>query len=259
MQSLHLKTAVILAAGMGTRLQPYTDTKPKCLVEVNGKPMLAHTIDALESNGFERLLIVTGYRADQVETFAQAYDTSLTIDTIHNELYDSTNNIYSLWMIRPEIDEDFLLVESDIVLEPQILEQFQWGDSIALDLFDPARHDGTTATVNNDEFLEQLYIKKNPPADRSIYKTVNIYSFSAGVWATLFDKIDKSIRKGDVNGFYETAIRDLRLENRIDLRMVNFSDIWWDEVDDPDDLKRTERHLQKFPHLLTNTHNSEPA
>lgn len=239
-----INTAVILAAGMGNRLKPFTDNRPKCMVHVAGKPLLAHTFDALEASGFERVVLVTGYMSEMLTTFSKEYSTSLHIEYVHNENYDVTNNIYSLWLASDKLSEGFTLIESDIVLEPHILESFTLPDKIALDIFDESKHSGTRARVCSEGNLEKLYVKQPHPASADeIYKTVNIYSFSAESGGKLFRDIYRIIKKGDVNSFYEIAIRDLVAGNEINLEMVDFNSVWWDEIDTPDDLERVESYL----------------
>jgi L-glutamine-phosphate cytidylyltransferase len=245
-----IKTAVILAAGMGNRLRPITDSIPKCMVEIGGKPLLAHTLDALEANGFIRVIIVTGYKKCQIEEFLNHYPTSLEVDTIHNDLFDVTNNIYSLWLASKEIEEGFTLIESDILLEPAILGEFTKPDKIALDLFSKEKHHGTTATVDTDLILEKLYINQSAPVYRTVYKTVNIYSFSPNTWHLIRDEISRIVDRNEVNGFYEVAIQNLIEKKSISLELVDFSTIWWDEIDTIEDLGRVNNSLKKQNHFV---------
>ena len=87
--------AVILAAGEGTRLRPHTNDRPKCLVELAGRPLLAWQLDALHAAGVTDVTIVTGYRADQI-----------TVGTrrVHNDRYDDTNMVASLMCARAAFD-----------------------------------------------------------------------------------------------------------------------------------------------------------
>lgn len=79
-----IKKAVILAAGMGLRLQPITNLMPKCLVEINGQSLLHRTINALEKQGFEEVIIVTGFKHLMIEKAANGFKVSIQIRTIHN-------------------------------------------------------------------------------------------------------------------------------------------------------------------------------
>ena len=117
--------AVILAAGMASRLRPLTEHTPKCLLSISERPLLQRSMDALIQGGIKDFVIVTGYLHEMIEQFvAKTYGGSINVEFIHNELYDSTNNIYSLWLARPAVDgKDFLLLDSDLLYDPAIIRQ----------------------------------------------------------------------------------------------------------------------------------------
>lgn len=114
--------AVILAAGMASRLRPLTNNTPKCLLKVGERCLLQRSMDALISNGISEFVIVTGYLHEQIEDFVVKQYPTVKCTFIHNEVFDSTNNIYSLWLARPEVDgEEMLLLDSDLLYDPQIV------------------------------------------------------------------------------------------------------------------------------------------
>ena len=92
--SIQMK-AVILAAGIASRLRPLTDTTPKCLLKIGERCLLERAFDALIQNGFDEFIIVTGYRQQQIVDFLQAHYPTQDITFIYNDRYESTNNIYS--------------------------------------------------------------------------------------------------------------------------------------------------------------------
>ncbi len=107
--------AIILAAGEGTRLRPYTTDRPKCLVELAGRPLLLHQIEALHAAGIDDITAVTGYRADQIESYG--------LPTRRNRDYATTNMVASLMCAADLLDggDDVLIAYSDIVYEPRIV------------------------------------------------------------------------------------------------------------------------------------------
>ena len=88
--------AIILAAGMASRLRPLTNNTPKCLLKIGERSLLQRSIDALTSNGIKEIVIVTGYLHNQIEDFVREQYPNVSVSFIHNDVYDSTNNIYSL-------------------------------------------------------------------------------------------------------------------------------------------------------------------
>ena len=94
--------AIILAAGTASRLRPLTDNTPKCLLNIGERPLLQRSMDALCENGIDEFVIVTGYLHEMIEDFvARTYPEGIRVTFIHNEVYATTNNIYSLWLARP--------------------------------------------------------------------------------------------------------------------------------------------------------------
>lgn len=117
--------AIILAAGTASRLRPLTEHTPKSLLNIGDRPLLQRSMDALIQSGVKDFVIVTGYLHEQIEQFVtKTYGEAISVTFIHNDVYDSTNNIYSLWLARPEAEgEDFLLLDSDLLYDPQIVKR----------------------------------------------------------------------------------------------------------------------------------------
>lgn len=100
-------TAIILAAGQGTRLRPYTDHIPKCMVTVYGKPMIQWQMEVLKSAGVDQIIAVTGYREDKIP--------SKGITKVFNPVFADTNMVYSLFCAEDHIKGDILICYGDIV------------------------------------------------------------------------------------------------------------------------------------------------
>lgn len=250
-----IDTAVLLAAGTGSRLRPYTNDKPKCLVEVCDRPILDYTIHAIEKHQFKKLIIVTGFKNCAIEEYVNQSTADLEIETVYNKDYATTNNIYSLWLAAPLLNSPFMLLEADIIPDPDSIKHFTEPDKIALDHYDSRIHDGTTATVSENGLVKKLYIGQDAPQTDTVYKTVNICSFSEKTWGKLNREISELVKRGHLNIFYEQAIHRLLQNGEIKLEMVDFSQYWWDEIDTVDDLNRVETLLASgsYP-VLSNIH-----
>jgi len=117
--------AIILAAGIASRLRPLTNNSPKCLLEIGEKNLLQRTINALIANKINDIIIVTGYLHEMIETFVTQHYPNLQIEFIHNEKYESTNNIYSLWLTQKSVlNTDIILLDSDILFDSKLLAVF---------------------------------------------------------------------------------------------------------------------------------------
>ncbi|NTV29742.1 MAG: phosphocholine cytidylyltransferase family protein [Candidatus Omnitrophica bacterium] len=105
---------VILAAGSGTRLRPYTENNPKCLVKLGGRPLLEWQLGTVKACGIENITIVTGYEKAQLEAFG--------LPTVWNEAWERTNMVMSLWCAREKLCEDVVIAYSDIVYQKGVLQ-----------------------------------------------------------------------------------------------------------------------------------------
>ena len=115
--------AIILAAGMASRLRPLTLTTPKSLLKVGERSLLQRSMDALIANGVTEFCIVTGYLHEMIEVFVkEQYADIIQVTYIYNKVYETTNNIYSLWLARPFAEgQEVLLLDSDLLYDPQIV------------------------------------------------------------------------------------------------------------------------------------------
>ncbi|MCP4626080.1 MAG: phosphocholine cytidylyltransferase family protein, partial [bacterium] len=172
-------TAVLLAAGTGSRLYPLTRDMPKCLTMVNGTSILDRMVTSLGKHGFKRLIVVTGHLENRIRDFLENRG-EMEIDFVFSPLYKTTNNIYSLWMARKIIDDPFLLIESDLVFDESLLGGMLYPDRMAVARMQSWMN-GTTVTVNQFQDVTRFH-NGAEPLDEIRFKTVNIYSLSLSSW-----------------------------------------------------------------------------
>lgn len=113
-----IKRAIIMAAGLGKRMQPLTLETPKPLIEVNGKRMIDTVIKALHKNGITEIYIVVGYLKEKFEVLLDEYK---GITLIENPYYDTCNNISSLYVAREHLSDVIILDGDQIIYNPEIL------------------------------------------------------------------------------------------------------------------------------------------
>lgn len=229
-----VRTALLLAAGTGSRLAPLTNKTPKCLVPVNEISILERLVDALRLHNFKRLVIVVGHHADAIRNFLGTRAGGMNITYINSPVYKTTNNIYSLWLASKEIDEPFLLIESDLVFDPEMLKDMLQPDRIAVSKLQPWMN-GTTVTINSHQTVKAFQKDVRKP-DGKHYKTVNIYSLSTQTWQLVCKRLDHHISKNMVNGYYETVFADMVTDDCLFFAPVLFDADRWYEIDTIADL-----------------------
>ena len=235
-----VKTALLLAAGMGSRLSPLTDTTPKCLVEVNRIPILERLMRTLRTHGFNRLFVVTGHLSEVIEDYLGRRYADIEITYIHSPLYNTTNNIYSLWLAGKVIDEPFLLVESDLVFNPELLKPMLKPNRIAVSKMLPWMN-GTTVTLNEQQQLDAFCLGTATRRVTTYFKTVNIYNFSRSTWKLIWARLDQHISAGKVNEYYESVLAEMVDEGAISFAPVFFDADHWYEIDTLEDLSAAEK------------------
>ena len=233
-------TALLLAAGTGSRLYPLTQNVPKCLTLVNEVSILERLVICLNQQGFKRLVIVTGYQEKCIRDFLGARYGEMTIEYIYCPRYNTTNNIYSLWMSRNIINEPFMLVESDLVFDESLLDDMRYPNRIAIARMQPWMN-GTTVTINKSQQVKRFLNGTSVYPDEIRHKTVNIYSFSLSSWRGIIKKLNQHISAGSVNCYYETVFAEMIADGSLSLLAVSFDNKRWYEIDTIADMKEAEK------------------
>jgi choline kinase len=254
-----ITTACLLAAGTGSRLRPLTDSIPKCLTEINGRPILERFVSCLCEQGFKRLVVVVGHLEHRIRRFLDDHVSNLVVEYVRNPLYRTTNNIYSLRLAGNLIKESFLLVESDLVFEAPLLEGLLIPDKIAVSRILPWMN-GTTITMDSSGHVASFHEAPAPRKDRAAplrtgatarrrddaYKTVNICSLSDATWSRVLPRLERVIADGRVNEYYEVVFAEMVADGSLSLECVLFDSNQWYEVDTLEDLRGAERITRRI-------------
>lgn len=140
--------AIILAAGMGKRLGELTRENTKCMVKVGGVSLIERALKILDKKGLSRIIIVAGYQRENLMSFVKTLDIHTPIQFIINDVYDKTNNIFSLSMAKDYlVSEDTLLLESDLIFEECLIDLLLNDERDTLALVDKFRVGWTEAVL----------------------------------------------------------------------------------------------------------------
>ena len=203
--------AIILAAGIASRLRPLTNDRPKCLLEIGDKCLLQRAFDGLISNGINQFVIVTGYLHTLIEDFLSSHYPNTSITFIHNDRYDSTNNIYSLWLAQPAAEgEEIILLDSDILFDPAIVTRLLTSshpDILALNNHPLGEEEMKVIT---DELCRVKEISKTCSIKQAAGESIGIERMSPTYTKALYRELEQMIlNEGLDNIFYERAFERL--------------------------------------------------
>ena len=248
--------AIILAAGMGKRLGEYTRNNTKCMVPVNGTPLIDRMLNQLSRLNLNRVVIVVGYEGKKLMEYVGEERNGLRIEYIENSVYDRTNNIYSLALAKEKMQEDdTLLLESDLIFEDSMLSLLLENPfpNLALVAKYETWMDGTMVCIDKDCNIVNFVTKAafNYHHIDQYYKTVNIYkfsrTFSRDKYIPFLEAYTKAVGK---NEYYENVLRIITFLNSEELKALPVGHRKWYEIDDKQDLDIAEALFSDTDALL---------
>lgn len=230
--------AVVLAAGVGSRLRPITADRPKPCVTVGGQAILAHQLHAYADAGIVEVYVVAGYMAEEVRALCEtvaAEREEIEIILLENEAYDETNNMYSLSLARKALNgEPFVLSNGDVVFEPWVAGRLVSGEGSAI-ACDTATYDAESMKITLDSHGRVEHISKGIDEREADATSIDCYRFSADFSARLFDEIERRL-DAETGDWTEVAIDALLGGGDHDVEPLDVAGARWVEVDDHEDL-----------------------
>ncbi len=234
--------AIILAAGMGKRLKELTNDNTKCMVKVNGVTMIERMLRQLDELELSSIVIVVGYKRKELIDYISTLNVKTPVVYVNNEIYDKTNNIYSLYLARNYLlKEDTLLLESDLIFEDEVLHRIVKDpySSLALVAKYESWMDGTVVTIDEDNNIRSFLGKKQFKFEdiKNYYKTVNIYKFSREFsnshYVPFLEAYSKALGN---NEYYEQVLKVITLLEKPEIKASVLESEQWYEIDDIQDL-----------------------
>ena len=249
--------AIILAAGMGRRLGELTKDQTKCMVPVNGVRLIDRLLGQLAKLSLQRVIIVVGYKGQELRDYiGNRYNDRLRIEYAENPIYDKTNNIYSLSLVKQQLQEDdTLLIESDLIFSDHLFDMIVGNPypNLALVAKYETWMDGTMVRIDADNNIVNFVPKKafNYADVDQYYKTVNIYKFSRDFsrhkYVPFLDAYCAALGN---NEYYEQVLRVITLLDHADLKALPVGNEKWYEIDDIQDLDIAETIFAEGDEML---------
>lgn len=235
-----IKTAVILAAGLGTRFGDMVEHIPKSFICVNNKPMIIRSIETLIMSGIDRIIIGTGFKKECFEQLKNSYP---QIECCYNPIFATTNSMWTLHICKEVVgSNDFILLESDIIYEKRAIDEIL-GD----------KRENIILISDIVKFQDQYYVEYNSNLELTECSTdettLNVCGEMVGIFKinstlyTLVNKYFKSVKDESPKLGYESCLLHIA-KTEIAIGALNIKNLKWYEIDNSDDLQYAEQNIR---------------
>jgi len=236
--------AVILASGEGRRLQPLTLELPKCMLDIGGRTILGFQLGALTQAGIEDIIITTGPFEEKVISHVSTDFPDINVRFVRNELYSTTNYIYSLWLTKEFIDDDVILLHGDVVFDIELLENLVTSSftncvpvkkmtKLPEKDFKAVVKDGKVTKIGVEFFGDDAYF------------SIPLYKFSRKDFLFWLEKIETFIKRGDTKIYAENVFNGI--SHRLKIRPLRYHDEFCMEIDTIEDLVIARKYFKERP------------
>ena len=230
--------AIILAAGMGSRIRPYTDNCPKSLLKITGKTILEMMISHITDCGINEIIIVVGYLQDKIKDYVKEKFPNLDVHFVTNEKYSETNTGYSLMLTEDWINgSTFIKFDADVVFDKNILNKLiesEYKNCLCIDK--NINLDAEEIKVIVDGKTRVVKANKTVDPNDAIGESIGIERISGETARLLFAELKIMMAdKKNYQEYYEEAYERL-IEKLIPFHTLDISDLKWTEIDTHEDF-----------------------
>ena len=240
--------AIILSAGQGKRLLPLTEDRPKCLLPVRGQqPVLEVQLRALAACGIDEAVVMVGFGAEQVEAFLERTEIpGIRVRTFFNPFFAQSDNLVTVWLARPEMTDDFLILNGDTLFEPAALEKLLAAPAAPLTLAinEKASYDDDDMKVKLAGGRRLLAVGKKltGPIDG---ESIGLMRFRGEGAHAFREALDQAVRRhSGMSAWYLSVVDALARSMRVETAAI--TGLWWGEVDSPEDLAVVREGLEEL-------------
>ncbi|MBU3077416.1 NTP transferase domain-containing protein [Sphingomonas quercus] len=231
--------AVLLCAGLGSRLLPLTADRPKCLIEVGGRTILDHQVSALRAAGIEAITVVGGYRIDRLEAYlGERWNAAERPELVFNPFYAISSSIGSVWAARGRLSGPFCLLNGDTIYDPALIADGLSRLAEGLNLFvEPVAAPALDDMLVRVEEDRVLAVAKDLPATMARHRSLGFIAANAADGAGYLPMLERVLREVEGAQSFHHAVVDRLARDRV-VHAVPFAGGLWNEIDRPEDMAR---------------------
>tara|TARA_Y100000782_G_scaffold108354_1_gene131799 strand:+ start:3414 stop:4115 length:702 start_codon:yes stop_codon:yes gene_type:complete len=221
---------LILAAGKGTRMGNIE--VPKCLLEINGVPIIKHQINSFKKNGINDIVVVTGYKSEMIHDLLNDQ-----VQYVHNSKFNEMNNIYSVWLAIQKLRGDFICVYGDLMFDEEILKKcLEIKSEIGLMVETNTRDETMKVKIENEKIVA---VNKKIGYKIADGNFVGMAKFSKNVLKILFNEIDSLITE-NIDGYYTLGIENL-IKKNVEVGYQVTNGLSWMDIDEEREFEESQK------------------
>jgi len=239
--------AIILAAGRGNRLRPWTKSKPKCLIDFGNKTLLEHNISILSKCGIKQIILVIGYLGEMIRERIGSAFANTEIEYLSNSVYEQGGSGHSLWLARSKVKDATIIMDADLLFDERILKKLlnaEHKDCLVVDreLIDT----GEEVKVSAESGVIKEMGKEIWNYSNCVGEYIGIIRLSREGWKLLIEELDRFSHEGIIMAEYENAIGNM--VKRYQMHYTLTDGLPWIEIDFPEDLEKA--RTQVYPRIV---------
>lgn len=235
-----VKTAILLSAGLGSRMRPITNSIPKPLVKVNNKALIETVIDSLIYYGVENIYIVTGYLADKFSFLEKKYEEKCKINFVYNKDYETKNNISSLYVAKDFIKDDCFICEADLFIpDEKLFSTLSIKNSSYFGNFVKGHSDDWAFVCDSDKKITKISIGGD-----NLFNMVGISVWSKEDFQKIANRVEKMMNEpnGD-SKFWDEVVDDIL--DKISVYVLPVENGQIIEIDTVEELERVRKNYER--------------
>jgi choline kinase len=239
--------AILISAGQGTRLLPLTIHVPKCLVEISGRAILDHQIEALYQAGIEEIIVVGGYRNEQIREHLENHLTPIRTRLVINPFWSVASSIGSVWAARDHLDDPFILINGDTVFDSTVIEtarrRARTGVNLVVEPVQDPALDDMRVRVQESRIVA---VGKRLPIAETTHRSLGMVLCPDQPGGDYRRALQAVIEEPEGHNAYHHAVID-RLARAVGVTAIENAAGLWCEVDRPEDIERWTRDHRPRP------------
>jgi choline kinase len=233
--------AVILAAGVGKRLYPVTQHRPKCLIDIGGRSLLSRYLEQLAALGIRQTVIVVGHKQEMIREAVAANSYGMSVRFLVNEQFHR-GSISSLWEARTELNDDVVVMDADVLFHPEILRRLVKSSFSSCLLMDDTVKQETEECMVVVEGGRVIALTKRMPERYDLAgEGVGFLRVGKQDVERIVDSLTPYIDRGEWNMEYEDALKEFFAEVKVGFERIG--GLPWIEIDFAEDVARAERDI----------------